>query len=49
MSDDLLRYRDPDPCNPANIEGATTIGQGGWAAFKSVFAGGCGSIYAITV
>jgi len=49
MSGNLLRYREPDPGNPADVRGATTIGHGGWAACKLVFTGGCGSIYAITM
>ena len=48
MAGNLLRYRDPDPCAPTDLNTSTTIGVGGWEAFKTVFAGGCGAIYAIT-
>lgn len=48
MTGNLLRYRDPDPCAPADLRSPRTIGTGGWDAFRTVFAGDCGTIYAIT-
>jgi len=46
---DLLRYRDPDACAAADLRSPVTIGRGGWEAFRTVFAGDCGTVYAITI
>jgi len=45
----LLGYRHKDPCSTSDIGGPTaTLGSGNWQTYKSVFAGDCGVIYAIT-